>query len=45
MAENNTTVEATETTEVAEAPKEETTPAPKKGGKKHIIVDPITRIE
>ena len=37
MAENNETVEAT-TEEVA-------TPAPKKGGKKHIIVDPITRIE
>ena len=32
-------------TERTEAPKEEAKPAPAKGGKKHIIVDPITRIE
>jgi len=53
MSENNATVEATQEkvvkteTTTTEAKTEETTPAtsPKKGGKKHIIVDPITRIE
>jgi quinone-reactive Ni/Fe-hydrogenase large subunit len=44
MAENNATVEETTATETTEAPKEEATPVAK-GGKKHIIVDPITRIE
>jgi len=45
MAENNETVETTETNQTAKSV-EETAPAPKpKPSKKHIIVDPITRIE
>ena len=44
MPDNNTTVETNETVEtpITEAPQEET---PKKGEKKHIIIDPVTRIE
>jgi len=52
-AEGNTTVKEEQAVEKTEAPKEEVKveapkeekAAPAKGGKKHIIVDPITRIE
>lgn len=49
MSENNITNEVTEAAEkaaAAETTKEEVAPkSPEKGGRKHIIVDPITRIE